>query len=159
RGVPAAIVGMLDRLMPEMERRAGIAHAMVQRTITDQSEAWELAAARLTRDPRFPGVGLLPQEGLIPLGPDPDSGLEEFVVDQSGTTPIRDPVTRRFRIRPEHGFVLVLIPGGSVWIGAQRSDPDGRNYDPTLFSKHAGPPFQVQLDPYLIGKYEATQAQ
>ncbi|MFT5731998.1 MAG: hypothetical protein ACJAZN_000282 [Planctomycetota bacterium] len=71
RGVPAAIVGMLDRLMPEMERRAGIAHAMVQRTITHQAEVWELAAARLTQDPPLPRGRTLAPGGSDPAGARP----------------------------------------------------------------------------------------
>ncbi len=28
------------------------------------------------------------------------------------------------------GIVMVRLPGGKFWMGAQKTDPNGRNYDP-----------------------------
>ena len=55
------------------------------------------------------------------------------------------------------GIVMVKLPGGKVWIGGQRADPNGQNYDP-----HAGDHetvCEVTVAPFLIGKYEVTRAQ
>ena len=56
------------------------------------------------------------------------------------------------------GIVFVRLPGGKFWMGAQSTDPQGRNYD-----RHAeadeGPVHEVTLSPYLIGKFQVTEGQ
>ena len=32
------------------------------------------------------------------------------------------------QVTPETGIIFVLIPGGTYWMGAQSTDPDGPNY-------------------------------
>jgi len=54
--------------------------------------------------------------------------------------------------------VFVRVPGGTFWMGAQSSDPEGQNYDPDA-EEDEGPVHQVRLRPFLIGKFEVTQAQ
>ncbi len=58
------------------------------------------------------------------------------------------------------GIVMVRLPGGAFWMGEQLDDPLGQNYDPktdlTGSDMHV---HQVILSPFLIGKYEVTQAQ
>jgi formylglycine-generating enzyme required for sulfatase activity len=56
------------------------------------------------------------------------------------------------------GIVFVRLPGGRFWMGAQKTDPKGQNYDPEAQDKE-GPVHEVTLSPFLIGKYEVTQAQ
>jgi len=56
------------------------------------------------------------------------------------------------------GIVMVRVPGGTFWMGAQDKDPSGPNYDPDAMSNE-GPVHEVTLSPFLIGKYEVTQAQ
>jgi formylglycine-generating enzyme required for sulfatase activity len=56
------------------------------------------------------------------------------------------------------GIVFVRLPGGKFWMGAQRTDPKGRNFDPDA-QDNEGPVHEVTLSPFLIGKYEVTQAQ
>jgi formylglycine-generating enzyme required for sulfatase activity len=46
----------------------------------------------------------------------------------------------------------------SFWMGAQKADPKGQNYDPEA-QDNEGPVHEVTLSPFLIGKYEVTQAQ
>jgi formylglycine-generating enzyme required for sulfatase activity len=93
------------------------------------------------------------------LGPDPDSGLYEFAHVVSGPIPVRDAATRRL-VLSDGGFaiVLVLIPGGTFYKGAQKSDPAGRNFDPAA-EESEGPVWPVTLSPYFLSKYECTQAQ
>jgi formylglycine-generating enzyme required for sulfatase activity len=64
---------------------------------------------------------------------------------------------REYRHR-QTGIVMVLLPGGKFWMGAQRTDPDGQNYD-LVADDDAGPVHEVILSPFLIGKHEVTQAQ
>src|SRR5262249_7045489 len=56
------------------------------------------------------------------------------------------------------GAVMVRLPGGKFWMGAQNTDPQGPNYDPEA-KDDEGPVHEVTLSPFLIGKYEVTQAQ
>ncbi len=56
------------------------------------------------------------------------------------------------------GIVLVRLPGGKFWMGAQRADPNERNYDTEAFDAE-GPVHAVTLSPFMIGKYEVTYEQ
>jgi formylglycine-generating enzyme required for sulfatase activity len=56
------------------------------------------------------------------------------------------------------GIMMVLLPGGMFNMGAQKTDPKGRNYDPEARDDE-GPVHEVALSPFLIGKFEVTQAQ
>jgi formylglycine-generating enzyme required for sulfatase activity len=53
---------------------------------------------------------------------------------------------------------LVLIPGGKFWMGAQDSDPTGRNYAPQAL-RDESPVHEVELTAYFLSKYEMTQGQ
>src|SRR5262249_49552675 len=46
-------------------------------------------------------------------------------------------------------------PGGKFWMGAQKDDPSGRNYDPEA-EDDEGPVHEVTLSPFLIGKFMVT---
>jgi formylglycine-generating enzyme required for sulfatase activity len=56
---------------------------------------------------------------------------------------------------------MVRVPGGTYWMGAQRDDPAAPNYDPeadmATGAEHVV--HRVTLSPFLIGKYEVTQAE
>jgi formylglycine-generating enzyme required for sulfatase activity len=101
----------------------------------------------------------------VPLGPDPSSSLEEFwLFGSSERAPTRSGPNGELELHDESGLVLVLVPGGQCWIGAQSLNPAARLYDPLAPkpgepSHNEGPPLLVQLDPYFISKYEFTQAQ
>ena len=56
------------------------------------------------------------------------------------------------------GIVFVSLPGGKFWMGAQKADPSGQNYDPEA-EDDEGPVHEVTLSPFLIGKHEVTQGQ
>jgi serine/threonine protein kinase/formylglycine-generating enzyme required for sulfatase activity len=94
-------------------------------------------------------IALPQQEWLVPIGPDPESGLEEFAVLQTGQTPVRE-ADERFPVTEEMAVVLVLIPGGSGYVGAVDGDPQGTPLEE---------PTQVLLAPYFLGKFEITQDQ
>ncbi|MFT7463489.1 MAG: serine/threonine protein kinase/formylglycine-generating enzyme required for sulfatase activity [Pseudohongiellaceae bacterium] len=146
-----------ENLTVEIGQRRNLAAEIYRATVGDRLDAWQAVSERIHADPRFDGLRLPPQEGLVPLGPDPQSQLEEFALWLSGTVPERD---GHGRIHPqeEHGLVFVLIPGGELLIGAQDADPAAANHD-RLAMAHEVPPFPVSLQPFLISKYEMTQAQ
>jgi len=127
-----------------------------------QSEAfrfrWHEAIRGVASNAAYDGLSIEIIPGLLPLGPDPGSGLWEFLHLASGEEPRRDPKTGRLNMARECGIVLVLVPGGSLLMGAQSHDPRSPGFDPLAFAAEY-PVHQVHLDPFLISKYEVSQAQ
>ncbi len=64
---------------------------------------------------------------------------------------------REYRHR-QTGIIMVRLPGGKFWMGAQAKDPKGMNYDPDA-QDDEGPVHEVTLSLFMIGKYEVTQGQ
>lgn len=145
--------GGLGDLRARRERAASLA----RRSLEEPAEAWRSAAERLAADGRFAGFALRPQLGLVPLGRDPDAGLEAFLVLDTGAPPPRLP-DGRFAPQGETGLVLLLIPGGRALTGAQSSDPGRARFDPQAELDEA-PLHETQLEPFLLSKYELTQGQ
>ncbi len=153
-------------------RRLEAARGLRERTVdgAEASRRWSVAlsaigASERYRQARWPGGRLAPQVGLLPLEPDPRSGLWEFLVESSGDEPARGADGQlardergQMRLTPATGLVLVLLPGGEAWHGAQATDPAGRNYDPQA-EPVEGPPKRYLLSPYFVGKHEVAQAQ
>lgn len=133
------------------------------RTSPKAQERWRTAIAaiaestRYSRDDSDPLV-LSPQEGLLPLGPDPASGLWEFAHLPTGVAPVRDPESGRLQMDRECGLVLVLIPRGTFLIGCQSNNPQQPNYDP-MVDTNAYPVQKVTLTEFFISKFEMTQFQ
>ena len=121
----------------------------------DHALAWSKALPEIRE--AYPDLDLQPQVGLVPLGSDPDSGLWEFAHLMTGEAPSRDE-QRRLVLTEETGVVLVLLPTGTFWMGAQASDPGGRNYDPDA-RLDQGPVHEVELSAHFLSKYEMTQGQ
>ncbi len=119
---------------------------------------WEAARDAISRQPRYGGLDLPPQPGLVPLGADPASGLWEFGCRGSGRIPRRRADDGRLELSGTTAIVLVLIPGGSFRMGAQSSDPGAPGYDPAAEPCEA-PPHPVSIEPFFLSKYEMTQAQ
>ena len=128
-----------------------------EQTVEDEFDAWLDAMESIADSEHYDGLDLSEQVGLVPIGPDPDSGLWEFWHVESGARPERDPETDRTQVAEEMGIVLVLIPGGTFWMGAE-NDPASPNHDPDANS-YERPVHEVALEPYLISKYELTQGQ
>jgi serine/threonine protein kinase len=100
------------------------------RTIRAKSvdEAWDLWNVAITtiadsqRTPQYRGLAIGVREGLIPVGPDPSSGLWEFGSLRTGRVAERA-ADGSLRLDPDTGIVFVLIPG-------EAADP------PFFFAKH-----------------------
>jgi hypothetical protein len=140
-----------------VRRRHEAASTLRERSIGAHRGAWEEATRAIAASPKYGGLRLAPQIGLVPLGPDPDSGLFEFAHIGSGRVPERDPGTRRLVPGDAFAIVLVLVPGGTFRMGAQTADPGAPNFDREAHNE--GPVHAVSLSPYFIGKHEITQAQ
>jgi formylglycine-generating enzyme required for sulfatase activity len=120
----------------------------------DVSRAWADTLPAISR--AYPGLALRPQSGLVPIGPDPQSGLWEFAHMCSGDAPTRD-AAGKLMIGPESAIVMVLVPSGSFRMGASR-DPKSEAYDPDAVLVEE-PPHEVRVSPYLLAKHEVTQLQ
>ncbi|MCC6783741.1 MAG: protein kinase [Planctomycetes bacterium] len=141
----------------EIERRLAWATSARARTLDAVRADWEAASSRIAESTRYGGLLVTPQLGLVPLGPDPATGFEEFVALQTGEVPTRD-AEGRLVLEPRHGVVLVLLPGGSFRMGSQGSDPTAPNYDPQP-AAGLGVVTELTLEPFFIGKHELTRAQ
>lgn len=150
----------LERLVPSVARRLEDARTIARTLKGAWAEALQ-AISDVRRHPQYRGLRMQRQDGLVPLGPDPATGLHEFAVFDSGRTPTRDPGTGRLELAPETALVLVLVPGASPLLGCQAPGVPGApapNADPHV-RPNEGPPYRVRLDPFFISKYEMTQAQ
>jgi serine/threonine protein kinase/formylglycine-generating enzyme required for sulfatase activity len=150
-GLPR-LAKMVDAVAADVEFAATIE----RRTIVDQTENLQRCIAAVRTDPRFRGFALQPVVGLVPLGTDPISGLQEFAHVETGGVPVRDAMGK-LGIDEASAIVFVLLPGTAFMMGAE-SDPKSPNYfagaEPREFPRHL-----VTLSPYLLSKFEMTQAQ
>jgi formylglycine-generating enzyme required for sulfatase activity len=146
-------------LFRNLERRIERARTIVQQTIHDQAASWRKAAAEVLASPRYSDLKLSPQIGLIPLGMAPESGLAEFlhVESHEGEIPRRQ-ADGTLRLEPSTGIILVLLPGGKFFMGAQNASKEDPNFDANAESLEA-PVHEVKLSPFFISKYLLTQAQ
>ncbi|HZJ71326.1 MAG TPA: SUMF1/EgtB/PvdO family nonheme iron enzyme, partial [Planctomycetota bacterium] len=152
-------VGTSERHGWGIAKRADFASTIEARSVSGAAaeRRWSEAIDAISKSPRYGGLLLTPQLGLLPIGADRESGLWEFWHLQSGDEPMRG-ADGRLALNESMGLVFVLIPGGTFWMGAQATDPAGRNYDPLSF-RDEDPVHEVTLSPYLLSKYEMTQGQ
>ena len=165
-GLTAGIEDFAATLIPDMERRIEVARTVRARTIEAPApaEAWRRALASIADPaecPRYHGLHLAPQIGLVPLGRDAGSGLWEFAHLESGAPAVRDGAGK-LSLSEATGIVFVLVPGGEFAMGTRRPDaghPLGSpSVDPEAHEAEA-PVRTVTLAPFFFGKYELTQAQ
>jgi formylglycine-generating enzyme required for sulfatase activity len=147
-----------------VKRRRLVASHIKKDSIDRYRDRWQTAIAAIrdaTESPQYGGLVIKEQLGLVPLGPDPDSGLWEFGQIQTGKIPLRkDDGT--LAIDDESGIVFVLLPGGLTTIGARPpANPSeiGEPFVDPLAAPEERPVQTVTLSPFLISKYEMTQAQ
>ncbi|MFQ5504683.1 MAG: SUMF1/EgtB/PvdO family nonheme iron enzyme [Planctomycetota bacterium] len=143
-----------------VKRRLRTARSL-QKRLGQDSALWRACIAEIRASPLYRGHEIAPQTGLVPLGADPETGLQEFLhlLTHAPAAPVpeRGP-GGRIQVSASCGVILVLLPGGRFWMGAQSEDPGGRNYDPRPH-RFETPAHEVELDAFLISKYEMTQAQ
>jgi len=150
---------LVKKIRDRRKTAAGLHH----RTVDAHREAWRAtinAIADANANPLYRGLKISPQRGLVPLGPDPDSKLFEFVHVLTGKIPERDDKTGRLRVTEETGLVLVLLPGGIATMGTFLSVEEFAETVKDFLQPESRFPLQkVTLDPFFISKYEMTQAQ
>ncbi|MBK8100406.1 MAG: formylglycine-generating enzyme family protein [Planctomycetes bacterium] len=132
-----------------------LAGRVVKESVEQHKSAWDTAIERIAApEGRYGGLRIAPQEGLVPLGPDPRSGLEEFAQLFTGSLPSRLE-GGELDYALDSAIVLVLLPGGEVKMGP------GREVDIAMQPRfHGIPPVAaVRLPPFFLSKQEVTQAQ
>jgi formylglycine-generating enzyme required for sulfatase activity len=148
-------------LLAAVRARLEFARTIEERSRTGPEVAarWREAAASVRAGdscPGYAGLELAPQLGLVPLGPDPVSGLWEFAHLETGE-PARRDGDGRLALRPENGLVFVLLPGGTFRMGSSQR-AGGPNFDAQA-TPNETPAHDVTLAPFFLAKFEMTQAQ
>jgi formylglycine-generating enzyme required for sulfatase activity/tRNA A-37 threonylcarbamoyl transferase component Bud32 len=145
----------------DVTRRLAVATSIDHETVDAFEKEWDAAIAAVADSPKYDGLELAPQVGLVPLGADPDSGLEEFWMPESGERPVRDEKSGRWSIAEATGIVLVLIPGGTFTMGdLEAAASAALEKDAKRFVNSDDlPANRVTLAPFLLSKYELTQGQ
>jgi formylglycine-generating enzyme required for sulfatase activity len=149
---------LVEGRIPDIESRLEVASTIWQRSIGDHQDDWEDAAFFLSESVTREHLDLEPQLGLVPLGPDPESGLWEFWHVESGDRPVRDEESGKLMVTGESGIVLVLLPDGAFWMGAQSTSSRRPNYD-LQAGTDENPVHEVALSPFFLSKFEMTQEQ
>jgi len=170
-GLLAEIVEQLDTLsagdrsvMARVRRLLSHAKSIHKITFQDHKRDWERAIASISdagECPQYEGLQIAPQLGLIPIGRDAASGLWEFAHLQTGAICEHGPANE-LALTEETGLVLVLIPGGTFRMGAEKpageSELGQPNKDPMAQASES-PVHEVTVPPFFLSKYEMTQGQ
>jgi len=133
-------------------------------------QRWEVARAaiaaadgvRASERYRDVPVDLAPQMGLVPIGMNPRTKLWEFYDLRSawdsehfaGPSEIPIPTHAEdgtIEVTEQTGIVFVLVPGGTLRMGADGDDADAMPQEL--------PANNVQLSPYFLARHELTHAQ
>ena len=145
-----------------IERRRAFAAEVAERFVSGEEaqRVWSAAIASIADPevcPRYAGLRITPQLGLLPIGPDPDSNLWEFAHLQTGEPAVRG-ADGKLVLTEEKGLVFVLLPGGTFRMGAQSAYPNAPGYFATAEPDEA-PVRIVSVAPFFLSKYEMTQGQ
>jgi serine/threonine protein kinase/formylglycine-generating enzyme required for sulfatase activity len=130
--------------------------------------AWRRAIADITASDgasasaAYRGLRLPKVPGLVPLGADRRTRLFEFLDLRShplrSPIPARDAETGELPLGRDIGIVFVLVPGGTVRLGARRGDPGmAQNDEDADDDELRGE--QVTLDEFLLARTELTAGQ
>jgi formylglycine-generating enzyme required for sulfatase activity len=144
--------------LADVRQRLLRSESIEQETIGDYEEEWEETLFELSESEIYDQLVMEPQIGLVPLGPDPESGLWEFWHVDSGPQPQRDEDSGQLRMSAGAGIILVLLPGGTQPIGAQKEGPGEPHFDDWTESDEV-PVHSVNLAPFFLSKFEMTQSQ
>lgn len=161
RRAMAELLSSLDvirSLQESVTARLSRATTLARETLDRPREAWASTRVAVAKDERFGGLELTPQLGFVPLGADPRSGLQEFGHVLSGEIPRRGS-SGDLVLTAESSLVFVLVPGGTFRMGTSTAS----RFEAWLrWGGHpdlSPTPNRVTLAPFLISKFEMTQAQ
>ena len=118
--------------------------------VEDYRDRWEIALKSIAANPRYAGLALKEQTGLVPLRQN-EAGLMEFVHLPTGRMPdTGGPNGDGLRLSPETGIILILLPGGRFRFGSSAAEAGRLPEEPDR---------DVEIDAFFISKFEVTQAQ
>jgi serine/threonine protein kinase/formylglycine-generating enzyme required for sulfatase activity len=166
------LVGQLQRFrdstIPTVERRLETARRVEKESLESAAPLWDEAIAAIAdpaQCPAYHGLRIAPEEGLVPLGRDPVSGLYEFAHLLTGVPPTRDSEGKLIPT-DDMSLVLILVPGGTFRMGATRpvaGHPEGSPNVETEVDDYCQasmtPVHDVTLDAFYISKFELTRGQ
>jgi len=159
-----ALVNEENGLQKKVQKRLEFAATIEKRSIEDFQSAWEIAIdsiADTTKCAEYNGLTIEPIIGLVPIGRDAKSGLWEFAHLQTGDIPERDS-EGNLVWNEEMGLVFVLVPGGTLTMGAvtpSDDQPKGTDNSDPAAQPDESPLHDVEIAPFLMSKYEFTQGQ
>jgi formylglycine-generating enzyme required for sulfatase activity len=139
--------------MEELRTRLDWARRIETMTIGEHRAEWDTACREILDEKPYL-FALKPQVGLVPLGRDPVSRLQEFGLLLPHTD-LPKRTDGKLVIGARTCPVFVLLPGGEVTVGAQRDDPAAARYDQWLAPTEDALDL-VTLQPFFAGKYEFT---
>jgi formylglycine-generating enzyme required for sulfatase activity len=144
--------------LPRTQARLDRARLVEEESLVRPRGDWDAACAAIA-SPAGPyrGLRLRPQFGLVPLGPDPQSGLWLFADVSIGRLPVRE-ASGALALVSDSALVFVLVPGGTAEIGSVRPATALEPGDP-LARAHEFPRRTLELAPFFLAQYELTQAQ
>lgn len=151
-------------LMAAAEHVVNVTDKIYALTIEDVRVEWEKAIASIADVeicPHYGGLLIKPQTGLVPIGPDPVSGLWEFAHLQTGAVPRRAADGHIIKTE-DMAVILVLVPGGVFNMGATLPKKKSLRGTPNVDSyarPEEIPVHSVSLGPFFISKYQMTQGQ
>ena len=150
-------LGVLADLRREVEARRERALEIERVSAVDARDLWHAAIADVAESELYGGLELRPQSGLVPLGRTAQ-GFWEFWHLASGSRPEFDPELGARITDDAMGIALVLLPGGTFTMGSPMpADPTPSPiYVDGVWSERQ---HDVTLQPFLLGKFEVTQAQ
>lgn len=99
-------------LKADMRRRLLWANKIDTMTVDAYAKEWRKARRAIDANPIYRGFSVRPQTGLIPLGTNPQTMLEEFLhyASHLGRDVPRRAKDGALELRPGHGIVFVLVP-------------------------------------------------
>ncbi|KAA3611835.1 MAG: hypothetical protein DWQ01_07050 [Planctomycetota bacterium] len=158
-------LGLIAGIHPKhglgIKRRLSYVESVQEKTVSgpEVGPLWQEAMDSISdvmECPRYGGLSIQPQAGLVPIRRNPKTGLWEFFFPLSGGPPQFEGT--RMKISEDTGLVFVLLPEAEFLIGAQNKNSDEPGYDEQA-SALEGEPHSVFLSAFFISKYELTQGQ
>ncbi len=150
------LITSLERLRARrtvVAERIDRSRTLEARTIGPEIQgAWNECIATIRSSPKYAGLELKPQLGLVPLGVNPQSGLYEFWHVETGSRPVFDAARGGAVPGPGMGVTMVLLPASTFVMGASPDD----EFADTRFEV---PTQNVTLGAFFISKFELTQDQ
>ena len=142
----------LRERVPSVRDQRDATRVLASSAAGEGTATWVRARDAIAASPRYGGLRPQPIFGLLPLGENPSTGLWEFLDLRSGVAPERAGTHGElWNMRADSGMVLVLVPGGRFQMGQREREG--------VPIRAAQPLHSLELDPFLISRYEMTAAQ